>query len=623
MEESRYSWKQMPEDYNASYYNDKDYRDGKFFTVIDNKTKKEYQYPKIETRKDDYGRVYDQRIIDSDLWNEEFMGWAISTSKDFIEYVGQKWLTPAVLNYIVSHYEFPQIFGYHSYNQLKDTMTQDLWNKAYQRNKEVLAYIPNAYVTSEMVNYLGEVKNPSRYHVGYGKITPEVFKKMYFNSDTKHKLELIKPSPGELVNASEMIYFSAGVDNLISQEIAEDILSIDIRTIWHVPKKFITREAAIKAMETDPFLIAYVPAEYQTPEYQKSAIDKNPENISLIDPSVLTDEMIYYALSKRGSLLGCVPNERRTLEICEYAINSHGGALRNVPVNLKNSQLCFKAVVKDPSAIKYVPVEFLNQEFVSALTTAGVVIPIKNRSYVEKCLEANKKLEGQQLNPEEVESSIPKLDINSDYSNFRLESLSGLLTNVSLKALTEHNISTVGDLLNISDKSSLYNMLLNNPKGTYNEICGAIKLLKCKYMGIDPMINFTDTEDAREDMRDFGKEIGFSTRAVNVLRRAKISPKQLYELMHEPNRESILYNIRNSGNSIVQEIIFKTTIVTDFYDKKKAKEETATEDETIEGLNEELTQIRAEIQRLNARTDEILAKIQEKMLEKSKGGVLK
>ena len=39
MEESRYSWKQMPEDYNASYYNTKDDKDGKKFVIIDNDDK--------------------------------------------------------------------------------------------------------------------------------------------------------------------------------------------------------------------------------------------------------------------------------------------------------------------------------------------------------------------------------------------------------------------------------------------------------------------------------------------------------------------------------------------------------------------------------------------------------
>ena len=56
---------------------------------------------------------------------------------------------------------------------------------------------------------------------------------------------------------------------LITQEVADDILGINIRTIWLIPHKFITKEIADKAMDTDPLLIQFVPAKYQTPEYQK------------------------------------------------------------------------------------------------------------------------------------------------------------------------------------------------------------------------------------------------------------------------------------------------------------------------------------------------------------------
>ncbi len=616
VEKSRYSWKQMPEDYNASYYNHIDYRAGKKFTIIDNKTKREYQYPIIEKRKTEDGKVYNQIILDHDLCNEEFIAWAISTSINFVENVGKDWFTPTVLNYVVSHYEFPQIFSRWN-DKLMNAMTRDLWNKAFQRNKEVVIYIPRKYVTSDMMNSLGEIKNPVLIEFKYDDLSPDLFEKMYFNCDPEYKLRLIKPAPSYRADASSSC-FGGGVTRLISKKIADDILSINIRTIWHIPKEFISKEIAIKAMETDPLLMPYVPAEYHTLEYQKKAIDIKPENLSLIDPSVVTDEMIYYALSKRGSVLGCVPVERRTLEVCDYAISIYGRALRNVPDNVINSQLCFKAVVKDPSAIKFVPVEFLNQEFISTLNTAGVVIPIKNRSYVDECLKAHEKLEGQQLNFEEIVSNTPKFNVDPKYSNIRLESLSGLFTRPALKVLVQNNIFTVYDLLTVSDDSKFYGMILNNPKAIYREIRGAIRLLKCKYLDIDPMINFEDT-----GMMAFGNEIGFSVRTINILLRGGMSPKMLYDIMKSPDRMDELCHIRNSGPSSVEEMIFKTTIVIDYYDKKAEKSETFTEDETIESLNEELVQVRAEIERLNARTDEILAKIQEKMLEKGKGGVLK
>ena len=619
MEESRYKWKQMSEDYNASYYNDKDYSDGKTFTIIDTKTGKEYIYPRIAREVDSNGKVYNQRIISDDLWNEEFIAWAICTSEDFVNYVGKEWFTSNVLNYVVEHYEFPSIFVEYP---ISDFMTRDLWNKAFQRNKEVVRYVPKRYLTSEMINSLGEIKNPPIQNIQFKDLTPELFEKIYFNCDDNYKLYIFKPAPDNY-RIDPSCSIKGQVENLMSQKIADDILSIDIRTIWNIPKKYITKENAIKAMDTNILLMPYVPAEYQTPDYQKKAIDEKPENLSLIDSSVVTDEMIYYALSKKGSVLGSVPKEKRTLEVCDYAISNYGGALRNVPDNVKNSELCLKAVVKDPNAIKYVPVELLTQEFVDSLTAAGVVIPMKNRSYVYECLKVHKILEENELNSDKVVADIPKLDVNKDYSNIRLESLSGLFTDASLKLLASHDISTIGDLLSMSDNSTFQGMVLGNSEPAYLEITGAIKLLKCKYMNIDPMIYFMDTGDAYKDMRDFSEMIGFSGRAKNALYRNGMSPKKLYDIVKSPNGEYSLYQIRNAGNTTVQEILFKTAIVIDYYDKKTEKSKLATDDETIEALNEELSQVRAEIQRLNARTDEILAKIHERMLEKIKGGVSK
>lgn len=621
MEESRYSWKQMPEDYHASYYNFKDDNDGKDFVVIDNITGREYICPDYELSEDSQGRAYNHKVIDSDLCNDEFIAWAICTSKDFVHILGEKWFKPNILEYVVEHFEFPEIFRCYYLCIFQNALTRELWNKAFQRNKEVARYVPEEYMTSEMINSLGELKNLSFNTVLYKRLTPELFKKIYFNCDEEHKLSFLKQAH------SYKTYITKDDTNgewaLITQEVVDDILGINIRSIEYIPHKFITKEIANKAMDTDPILLQYIPAEYQTLEYQKKAIDTKPEYLSYIDPSVLTDEMIYYALSKRGSALRYVPKEKRTFEICEYAISSYGGALRNTPDNVKNTELCFKAVVKDPSMIKYVPVEFLTQEFVDSLNNAGVVIPMKNQDYVNECLTAHKKLEQQQLEFEKIVSAAPKLEINPEYSSIRLESIAGLLTVPSLKVLAEQNVLTVGDLLGVSDNNAFYGMVLNNPKATYKEIRGAIGLLKCKYLDIDPMITFEDTGDAYEDIKKFLKKIGFSTRTENVLLRERISPKSLYELMNDPNRYEKLHHISDAGDKVVQEILLKMTILTDFYDKKEKKVSTATEDETIKALSEELVQVRAEIQRLNARTDEILAKIQEKMLEKNKGGVLK
>ena len=355
-------------------------------------------------------------------------------------------------------------------------------------------------------------------------------------------------------------------------------------------------------------------------EKQKTLIDNKPENISLIDSNVLTDEMIYYALSKRGSVLRCVPQERRTKEVCEYAISSYGRALRNVPNHIKTFEICLKAVAQDSNAIEFVPIEFLTEEFVSSLNNAGIVIPKKHSGYVDECLQIHKKLQNEIFNSEQTNSNELKLKLDDTCYNVELESLVVLIDEHVIKELKKININTVGDLLNISQNIEFYNMLLNSlPLRTH--ICTAVKLLKCKYMNIDPMIGFPDESTWRDDLC-------FSMRIISVLSKTGChSLKQFYELIHNPDKEKILYRaVQGKGKreqSIVQEILAKGQIVVDFYDNKKEKEENATEDETIQLLEKELEQVRSEIQNLNARTDDILAKIQEKMAEKGKGGVSK
>ena len=173
MEEARYSWKQMPGDYNASYYNDEDLINGKKFFVIDNKTGREH----VIDGKVCNGRI--ERWIDGAVYNEEFVAWAICTSKDYVSGLDESWFTPSVLNYIVEHFEFPQIFDVVNY-KLRMVMTKDLWNKAFQRNKEVARYVPEKYMTPEMINCLGELKNLSLINVTSEKLTPELFKKNIF-----------------------------------------------------------------------------------------------------------------------------------------------------------------------------------------------------------------------------------------------------------------------------------------------------------------------------------------------------------------------------------------------------------------------------------------------------------
>ena len=476
-------------------------------------------------------------------------------------------------------------------------------------------YIPDEtnQIVSEISSNAGRIITDFK----YDDLTPEIFEKIYFKLEDSAKLLLI---PASFIKNTN--YENDPIKSLITENIARDILLIDIRTICHIPKNFISNEYAKKAMDTDITLIQYVPSEYQTTDYQKKAIDARPENISLIDEKALTDEVIYYALNKKKGLLGSIPKERRTREIVDYAVSNHGCSLRYAPSEFVDSQLCFKAVSNEPSAITQVPFEILTEEFMNSLTAAGIVIPnlMKCQSYISECLSVHKKLDDRHARFESSLVVPPEDDLKSECFNTRLESLEGLFTASTLKLLSEYNIFTVRDLLSISNNSDFYLEILNNPKEAYREIRGAIRLLKCKYMNIDPMMYPTESENLYSDIDDFCEEVGFSSRIPYILRRSGISPKKLCEMIKSPNALDQIYKLRNVGKVVAQELVFKITILVNYYDSKKKNEEAATEDEIIEALNQELTLIREEMQRLNTRTDEIILEIKERLEKRNKGG---
>lgn len=604
----KYSWKQMPEEYNASYYNDKDYKEGRKFTIVDNTTGNEYVYPKIETRQGAGGQIFDQRIMEPALWNEEFMRWAICTSEDFINYVGSEWLTPSVMDYIVDNFQFPMIFSVSFNNELRDHMTRNLWIKAFENNNEVARYIPREFMTSDMVKTLADLKNVSLYNINTSYLTSELFEKIYFNSDKEHKLNIFSITPK---------YTESGEDisKLVTKKIADDILSIDIRTIWNIPAQFISQKDATKAMETDIKLLEYVPAEYQTLDCQKKLIDKNPSYISLINPVALLDETIYYALNKKGSVLASVPIERRTFEVCDYAVRTYAGALKSVPDGIKTPQMCFNAVVKDPSMIKYVPVDILNSEFIEMLNAVGVDIPVKFHSYIESCLEANRKLEGETINLDR--SNTIKLNFSSGYPGIKIETLGGLLSETNISFLKKHGVMTIEDLLQKSQNRDLYKMILDENVSGYKEIDVAIKLIKCKYLDVDPMIEF----DPEKTMEETAVDFGFSTRVKKCLMKKIYTQKEFLDILGDKHKEEKLLDIKNMGEKGVKEVIVKSSIILDYYDRHKNIDERKAKEEELKTLYEELDQVQAEIRRIEERSDELLFKLQEKLHAILKGGI--
>lgn len=659
--ETKYEWKKMPEFDQDDYLHGRRKEDRKIFVVEDKTTGMEYEGPQgciVGYDINEFEKRTIGYVLCDEMQNEEFMKWATCTSEYFIVYVDKKWFTSSFMNYVVDNFQYPEIFEEARNPKFGTYMTKDMWLRAFKRNKEVIRYMPVKYIDKQMLESAKDLKNLALRKINYIKFDSNLFSKIYFNCDREHKLILIPPITSHSAKPNNTL------KSLVTKEIADDILSIDIRTIWNVPKEFITKENAIKAMNTDILLMKYVPAEYQTLEYQQKAIEKKPTNLSIIDPNALDDSVIYSALEKRGFALSCVPVERRTgdiceiavkqngtvikyvpeylitphilelavnsnenalmyipekfitMQLCEYAVKCHAIALSYVPKQFINEQMCLNAVISNMRTIKYVPVIYITLDFIEKIKQANVEILSIYKSYFNACLEANRILESD--NMENLNSSVePQVELNINAANIPLASLPPLFSfNSSLLSfLSMNNIKTIGDLSIKYQNNELFNLLGKNKfSGYYFDILSTIKLLRCKYLNIDPLVDFNPDKPIRETLDDFG----LSRRTKSVIMQSFNNSQMFLDILKDKEMVSKLSSIPEMNYYMLEEIIFKISIIINYYKNKKKAKENLTDDEMIALLNDELIQTQNELNNINNQVTGVLGAIKEEQNKEKK-----
>lgn len=657
--EERYSWKQMPENYNASYYNDKDLKLDRKFVIIDNLTHREYTFPTYQKR--EYRTV---NMIDNSLWNQSFFNWICSTSPDFCIHIPKEFMTPELIDICINNTSKAD-FAYEIPN-----MTQEQSIRFVRRLPEAICTIKSGYITAEMIREALE-KQPNvliTIDGYYGvrevvkkMVDKDTLKKCYEQLDIESRVQLIKRGNmvkdiltteiveellnGEFIefgkgsiNDSKIIPYFSIPQNAINDNIANKMFEGDSHSLKIIPEEFITYEMCVKSVMDDRTMISHVPTKFQTPQIHKIAIDADSRIISSIPEDFLTDEIIIYALNKNGIALGGIPEPRRTPDLCEIAVANNAKALRYVPNKYKTYEMCKNAIMFNPKLIKAVPVEIMTRQFVEEIKSMNIIIDNKDLGYIQECIKAHDKMDSF-LNPnkENEDAQIEENDILQDFNNISINNLSMYFTHPILQLLEKLNIKTLGQLFKESQQP---NFITNIQKSAvHQELMGTIKLLRCKYLKYDPLIDINDEEMTVLEM---SASLGLSTRAYNGLKRGGIlydvNVKQFFEKMRDPSIRLKLQRVRNLGEAAITEILLKVGIVIDYYDNVKNKSEnivtaengkieeinpTLTEADTLESLNAELQRLREERKRIDAQTDIILAKIQEKMLEQSKGGVSK
>lgn len=193
-----------------------------------------------------------------------------------------------------------------------------------------------------------------------------------------------------------------------------------------------------------------------------------------------------------------------------------------------------------------------------------------------------------------------------NYKNIELSSLDYLFSNASTRVLCAWNIITIGDLF------EKYEDIYRFTGGTYNNISVAYRLLKCKYLGIDPEIEINDTDD----ISDISKKMAFSNRATNLLLRSKITTIELIKIIMEDDEviasKELMCKIRNCGQKTAGEIFSKMSIVLDYYNNTKKENKDVADDKS---LYYEMVELSKQVKALDKKIDDMLDRMLENMVD--------
>lgn len=608
----RFSWKQMPVYYHASYYNDDDLLENRTFVIIDNQTRKEYHFPRIEIKKDCLGNEKRINILEEALWNQEFFNWICSTAPDFCINIPEEFMTKDLVDICIENSSKASFI-----NKVPNP-SQEQCRRFIERHPSAITKIPYKYITEEMITSSTE-KNPELLlKIPKLLIPKKIAKKCYRKVDLQTKKKFIEygcmnnliteEMLRELVenevafeNTTSTSNFWVNIpEEIITSDIALKMFFADSEYISIIPEKFLTKNMCKEAVTNNGKIIAKIPLKFQSLEVQKISIDQDTINISLIPRDALSDDIIIYTVNKNGKAVGSIPVERRTKPICQKAFNNNIKALRHIPNNQKDYQMCLAAVSKEPYLIRYVPVNILTREFFNELKQNNIIIPNKYHAYVKECFSHHDEMEKIANNNFQAPETNSKLDLKE----ITHTDLALYFTSASLKQIAKY-INNLEQLFALSKRPDFIGYF--NTSRVYIEVINTIRLLRCKYLNEDPSIDIENTELPLDELY---KKLGLSSRSSNTLKRANFckNPKEFFNKIKETSQEDLL-RFRGLGKNTAIEIKIKADIVIDYYEKQKM--------EPNEYLKSELQRLKDERKAIDDQIDYTLTLMEEKNCDHS------
>ena len=400
--------------------------------------------------------------------------------------------------------------------------------------------------------------------------------------------------------------------DLIDEEIAKKMFSCNSEYVRYIPEEYLTDEMVKTALIEGKKIICSIPNTFLTKENIELALINDPKEVFKL-PEDIRDKYLSFAVSLRGQILANIPREKKTAELCRLAFANNYLAFKYIPHEFKTQDMCLRALAGNPRLIKYVPITLLNEDFLEILEDLGIRIDEKDYSYIKEALRVNKSLDI----PTSEEDINYDANISPEIANIHIRDLYEFFSSNAQTTLEEAKIHTLGDLFKLSEKQDFARYFID--KKAFNEIFGTAKILRCKFLGEDPLISIESEE--LEPLELYHK-LGFSTRVINALRHNPYctSTKSFLEKVTSPDAEKKLKGIRNLGPNGAKEVITKTNIVIDYYKNKESLKTDNTEETAIQELNDELQKLIAIRNRYEQMIKGTIEKIQEKLVNNSIGG---
>lgn len=313
-----------------------------------------------------------------------------------------------------------------------------------------------------------------------------------------------------------------------------------------------------------------------------------------------------------------VLEEERTIDYYEKVVERKPEDLNSVPNKFKTYEIYKIAVIGNPNMIKNVPVQIITQKFVRELLEIGVCIPRRFINYVKLCVDANDNslsLENISLGEINSENVIPEAVKNIGIS--KLENLFSLHT---INLIKQYNIFTLGDLIGIVDTPILC-LEYFGTTNYYDEIVNTVRILKCKYLNEDPIIDINDDQNVSSE---FFKLLGVRVVSSFFLSFWKgKSVKDFFALMKKPSIKRELMRIRNFGKQQVDSLIERVNIVLDYYENNTQtiplNQIMGESTESYEYIVKKYQRLKNERQQLDREIELVLQKIHEMEKKQGKG----